>query len=89
MRFFYWNKACFSLEDRKTTVPSIIVSVLDYADTLYSCAAHSTLKLLDEVYHCALCFITGDKCPAHHCVVQVVLLKFKATVHQSRSLTNS
>lgn len=41
------------------------MSVLGHGDILYAKAAQSTLKQLDAVYHCALCFITGDKHPTN------------------------
>lgn len=45
----------------KIIVQPTIMSVLHYGDILYSHAV-SILKELDIVYHCTLCFITGDKC---------------------------
>lgn len=51
---------CFSFVDMKTIVQSTFLLVFDYGDILYLHAAPSTLKPLDDVYHSALYFITGD-----------------------------
>lgn len=52
IRFFYWNKPCFCLDDKKMVVQSTIMSVLDYGDFLYS--------KFDAIYQCVLRFITAD-----------------------------
>lgn len=61
----FWNKACFSVEARKTLVASPFLPMLDYGDLLYMNASVQCFHMLGTVYYSALRFLTGFKMHTH------------------------